>query len=154
VCQGPVEIVPGQYCLCGRNPVFTGVWGVVETGDQRRQRFLRKLDSAVRILRVLADDDATLAHVLPLHTSDIGSVIHRWTLNLALPARESSADAWWRGHRFQRIRRVEQAPWLDRAARRGAAACASPTAVVPGRSSMDSCARGRPVEILVGSIDA
>jgi hypothetical protein len=143
------EVVAGQYCLCGRNAMLTGAWAEVVLGEQRHRRFLRKLDTAVRILRVLGAGDTLLAHVLPVHAGDIGSVTHRWTLHLAVPARVSTADVWWRGYPFALIRRVPQAPWLSRAESR------SGLRLTDGRTTLEIIdaflhASGGPLEILVG----
>jgi hypothetical protein len=145
---GPTAAV---HCLCSHDPKFLGVLGTIETGEQRRQRFVRSLAAADRILRAVSDNDATLAHVVPLHTSDIGSVLRRWTLNLAVPCRASAADAWWQGYPVRWIRTLQQAPWLLLAARRGGVRLVDERielAVV----DVFLATRGGPMEILVGSV--
>jgi hypothetical protein len=148
---GPGEVA-APHCLCSRDPTFLGVLGTVETGEQRRQRFLRTLDTAGRILRVVDDGNATHAHVVPLHTSDIGSVLYRWTLNLAVPCRASRADACWQGYPVRWIRTVAQAPWLR------LAGCPGGVRLTDDRIELEVAdaflaTRGGPMEILVGPVD-
>jgi hypothetical protein len=147
--RGPTA---AEHCLCSHDPTFRGVLGTVETGEQRRQRFVRTLAATNRILRAVSNDDATLAHVVPLHTSDIGSVLRRWTLNLAVPCRASAADATWQGYSVRWIRTVQQAPWLLLAARRGG------VRLTDERIELEVvdvflATRGGPMEILVGPVD-
>jgi hypothetical protein len=149
---GPGEPAAAD-CLCSRDPTFRGVLGMIETGEQRRQRFARTLDTAGRILRVVGDDDITLADVVPLTTSDIGSVIHRWTLNLAVLCRSSAADVWWEGYPVRWIRTVEQAPWLALAARRGGLRLTDDGIELEVVDAF-LATRGRPMEILVGPVDS
>jgi hypothetical protein len=144
--------VAAPQCLCSRDPTFLGVLGMIETGEQRRQRFLRSLDSAGRILRVVGDGDATLAHVVPLHTSDIGSVLYRWTLNLAVPCRASRADACWQGYPVRWIRTVAQAPWLRLATRPGGLRLTDDSIELVVVDAF-LATRGGPMEILVGPVD-
>lgn len=151
VCGCGAGPTAAAHCLCSHDPTFLGVLGMVETGEQRRQRFVRALGAADRILRAVGDDDATLAHVVPLHTSDIGSVLRRWTLNLAVPCRASVADAWWQGYPVRWIRTVQQAPWLLLAARRGG------VRLMDERIELEVvdvflATRGGPMEILVGPV--